>query len=191
MTTATSTILLSSPQFNAINASLHSIAFSLQNQSFLNTQLFAAVVGAALGLMPSLYLLYKDRPRIKVKVGHILVPIPSISHIDNGFSVAISNSGRRPITVERIFLPFKDGESLVFTSESSFVGGSSGLPKVLGEGNSHNVAVLAGEVAEAFLRKQSYPVAACYGDALGNVYKCKTTQEFWDTMFRVQASDSN
>jgi hypothetical protein len=68
-------------------------------------------------------------------------------------------------------------------SPSNFIGGNSGLPKLLGEGNSHWVGVLGGQIAEPFLKKQCYPIEACYEDALGKVYKCKTSKKFWDGVF--------
>ena len=56
----TATILELSSQLTAINISLQKIAISFQNQSFHNTQLFAAIIGAIIGLSPSIYLLWKD-----------------------------------------------------------------------------------------------------------------------------------
>lgn len=189
--TATSTILLSIDQFSAINLSLHNIVQALQNQSFFNGQLFAAVVGAFLGLLPSLYVLYKDRPRIKIKTRQILTTTPA-GGLRSGFSISIYNHGRRPIILKNVYLKFKDEESLVFMDNSNFVGGNSGLPKTLTEGDSHMVAVLAGEIAFPLIKKQQkvgkeiYPEWACYENAVGKVYKCKTSEKFWKTMFAAE-----
>jgi hypothetical protein len=185
MLTSTTTVLINASQFQTLISALHS-------ESFWNTQLFAAVVGAFLGLMPSLYLLYQDRPRIKVKIDQIFVPYttPGISHVDTGFSVSIYNTGRRAINLKNIYLGFKDGESLVFINESNFVGGRSGLPKSLGENDSHTVAILASVVAQTLREKQMYPVKACYADAVGNVYPVKTSKAFWDKVFRLAEGDS-
>jgi hypothetical protein len=186
MIASTSTIVIASSQFNAINASLHGVVAALQNQSFWNTQLFAAIIGAALGLLPFLYLVYQDRPRIKVRINTVLVA--DTARPRTGFSINVANFGRRAITLERVFLRFADGESLVFMSNTNFVGGSSGLPKTLREGTSHSVVILTGTVAEPILKK-AHPVAACYADALGEVYTAKTNKEFWETLFKVAAKD--
>ena len=171
---------------NAINVSLQNITVALRIQPFWNTQWFAAIIGAAIGLTPSFYLLYKDRPIIKLKKWHSFVSLGN--RIQNGFSVEIGNSGRRPITVASFYLKFRDGKSMVFVDPTLFVGGS-GLPKVLNEGNSHSVTLLADALESDIHKKDYYPVAACYEDALGQVYKCRLSRKFWDTLFKVNASD--
>ena len=186
MIISTSTILQYSYQLNEINASLQGIVSVLRNQPFYNTQLFAVIVTGCLSLIPWLYLLYKDRPIIKVTVSNVFVPTSLGNNLLNGLSITARNYGRRPITLSNVYLRFKDGESLVFMSNSNFVGGTSGLPKILEGGNSHMVAIIAGELGESFLKKQCYPIYACYGDALGHVYKAKTSEKFWNIMFKVE-----
>ena len=188
---ATSTIIMISPQLDTLNDSMQSLKAVLDHQPFWNTSLFGALIGAALGLLPFLYLLYKDRPIIRIRIHTIFVPPPAginQNQVRGGFSLTISNSGRRPITVKNMFLRFKDGDRLVFP-ESCFIGGNSGLPRVIGEGNSHWVGILGGDLAEPFLKKQCYPIRAGFEDALGKAYKCKTSAKFWDAVFTADGKD--
>lgn len=190
MMTSTSTITLSGTQIQQIILTLQGIADALKSQPFWNTQWFAAIVGAAIGMIPSFYLLYKDRPIIKVRSGHALAAMPPAGQIRNGFWASIANSGRRPITVNDFSLLFKDGSRLLFPSESLFVGGSR-LPKILDEGNSHMVTIQAGVIADEVHKKGDYPVAACFKDAVGRPYKCDITREFWDNLFKVAAGEDS
>jgi hypothetical protein len=180
---ATKTVAFSDVQFSTLNNSLQDIVTSLGNQSFFETQLFAVFVGALVGLLPTVYLLYMDRPRIRVGVNHILAPRGDL--VSNGFSINISNSGRRPVNITRVFLRFKDGSSLVWFEDSDLVYGTNQLPMSLGEGQAHSVTVLAYSLAQALDTKKEYPVAACYADAVGNEYICKTKPAFWETVLSV------
>ncbi len=181
-------ILIDSRQFNQLNGTLQSIAASAQHQPFWNTQIFAAIIGAALGLIPALYLFWKDRPIIKTKISASFVAL-SFDRMRTGFSVSIYNHGRRAINLNRIYLKFKDGETLVFLNESNFVGGS-GMPRALGENASHSVTILAQEVTDGILRKNNeYPICACYSDALGKEYRAKTSKEFWVDLFKSAEKD--
>jgi len=145
--------------------------------------LFAAIIGAFLGLIPSFYFLIKDRPIIKVAISYAY--IPSISNlIQKGFNIRISNSRRRQITIDGVFLEFKNKETLIFPTPNLFVGGSSGLPKTLFKNSSHSVTILTGDVAFAILRKRDYPVAAYYRDVIGKVYRCKIPNNFWENVFK-------
>lgn len=174
-------------QLGFINTALQGIAVALRVQPFWNTQLFAAVVGAVLGFTPSLYLFYKDRPRIKVKMG------PSIFLVSGKARtciwISISNSGRRPVKVSSAFLKFKDNTTLVFIQESAFVGGS-GLPIVLDQNNpSHTVNILVKDIQPEIQKRNSYPVAGCYRDAIDKVYQHKMSKKSWENIFKVAASD--
>lgn len=179
-----SLIPTSSLEIGGIVVALQNIAAELHYQPFWNTQWFAAVVGAAIGLVPSFYLLFKDRPSIKVEIGYSLF---KQTKIRSGIWVKISNSGRRPITITSIFLEFDDGETLVFLDNSLFVGGSD-LPKIIDEGGAHTVTIRAGEIAFEINKKGKYPALACYRSATGRVYKCKMSKKFWDTFFKVSES---
>ncbi|MEI6057558.1 MAG: hypothetical protein WCQ60_01120 [bacterium] len=188
---ATSTVLMLSPQLDTLNTSLQGINAALDHQPFWNTSLFGAILGGAFGLLPFLYLLYKDRPIIKVRVHSVFVPPPTginQNQVRGGFSVTIANSGRRPITVKNVYLKFKDGDRLIFPDDC-FIGGVSGLPRVIGEGNSHWVGILAGKIAQPFLKKQCYPVTAGFEDALGKAYKCRTSKKFWEGVFAADGKD--
>lgn len=180
---ATRTVMLSDNQFSILNDSLKEVVIAIQSQPFWETQLFAVLVGAVIGLLPTVYLLYNDRPKIKVSVNHILAPQGDL--ISNGFSINISNSGRRPVNISRVFLRFKDGSSLVWLDDSDLVYGTNKLPLSLGEGEAHSVTILAYSVAQALDTKKEYPIAACYADALGNEYVCKTKTTFWETLLKV------
>ncbi len=184
---ATRTVALSDSQFSAPNDSLKEVVNALHSQPFWETQLFAVFVGAIIGLLPTVYLLYNDRPKIKVGVNHILAPQGDL--ISNGFSITISNSGRRPVNITRVFLRFKDGSSLVWLDDSDLVYGTNQLPISLGEGKVHSVTILAYSVAQALDTKQEYPIAACYADALGNEYVCKTKPIFWETLLKVATNE--
>jgi hypothetical protein len=181
----TTTVFLSNPQLNQINTSLQTIAAAAQHQTFFGTQLFAALVGGLIGLVPFAYLIWQDRPKIKVKADRVWIPRPVDDGVCAGLSATIYNSGRRSIMVEHLYLRFKDGSSLVFLSEKSFVG-ASGLPKTLEPSTSHTVAILAGTIAGDFLKKESFPVAVCFSDALGNVYQDKTPIKFWEDMIQAE-----
>lgn len=163
-----------------ISNSLKDIA--AQNHHFYDTPLFAALVGATFGVLPFLYQMWKDRPIIQVKIDTVFVA--SSIMVEKGISITIYNHGRRPVVLKNVFLKFDDDSALLFIANSNFVGLSSGLPMSLNEGNSHSVTILAGTIAMDFLKKQTYPTHACYSDALGNEYKCKTTKDFWDDLFR-------
>lgn len=149
---------------------------------------YGAIV-ATVGAGVTLWNVWRDRARIRVKINHTLIPRPITNGIRSGFSISIYNHGRRAVVVDKVYLKFADGESLVFLSNSSFVGGESGLPKILGEGESHSVVILAGEIAEPLLKKQVYPISANFCDALGKEYKAKTKQEFWEMMFKSASTD--
>jgi len=195
MTIPSSTILSFSTEFNAINISLQEISTILKNQPFWNTQLFGIIIGAMVGLIPFFYLLYKDRPIIKVRAEHVHVSPFLGSLIHDGLSITISNFGRRPINIENVFLKFADGESLLFMSNKNFIGGNSGLPKNLTEGSSHTVVISAGEIARPFMQKKNfkgdkdYPVYACCTNSLGRVYKCKISRKSWYALFQPDDSD--
>jgi hypothetical protein len=172
-------------QLNGINASLQKITILLQNQPFWDTQLFAVVLGALLGLLPFIYLVWKDRPIIKVEVSQALIPFDGLGgRLSNGLTIKISNSGRRQITLQGVFLVFKSGETLIFPKDNLFVGGSR-LPVTLTENTSHEVIILSGDLAKPVHKKQEYPIAACYRSATGRVYKCKMKTKFWDNIFKV------
>lgn len=184
-TVATSTVLLGAQQFNQVNAALQSIVSATQNQSFWNTQIFAAIVGGLIGLIPFGYLMYLDRPRIKVKSDQVWIPRGVLNEVRIGFSASIYNSGRRAITVDRMYLRFRDGSALAFLGEASFAG-ASGLPKLLTENSSHTVAIFANKIAKDILKKESFPIAICYSDALGKEYCVPTTSEFWQKLFKLE-----
>jgi hypothetical protein len=168
----------------AINTSLQNIALALRVQPFWNTQWFAAVVGAAIGLTPSFYLLYKDRPIIKVGAGPALFRT-SGNQVEKALWVKISNTGRRSITVSSTFLKFKNGETMVFFDDGLFIGGS-GLPKVINEASSHTVNVSIPGIEADIRKRKDYPVAACYRDALGKEYEAKLSRELWEKLFTVK-----
>ncbi len=180
-------VIASSSQIQAMVQALQEVATAVRSQPFWNTQWFAATVGALVGLTPSLYLLHKDRAIIRVTFGHILMSVGANQRIRSGLWMKIANSGRRPITVEDVFLQFASGETLIFLDDSLFVGGR-GLPKTLQEGNAHSVNLLAGSLAPEVLEKGHYPVAVCFRDALGRVYKREVGTEFWETFFKTAAS---
>jgi hypothetical protein len=168
-------------QLNLINSSLDKIYTALQYQSFFNSQLFGAIVGALLGLLPFLYLLYKDRPIIALKYEFIYTNTGSF--LQKGISVTITNSGRRPTTIKSFFFELPSKESLVFLNNGIFLMGGD-MPKKLEEASSFTVGILAGDLALDFLKKQQYPKYACFRDALGKVYKCKVSNEFWEHLFK-------
>ncbi len=174
-------------ELTAINSSLQNIAYTLQHQSFWNSPLFAAIVGAVagalLGLLPFLWLLYKDRPIIKVKAQIDWFVSAANTHPRKVLSIKIYNSGRRAANITSIYLRFASGESLVFLTDAAFIGGYP-LPFKLEENSSRSVSIVAGSIAQTVLEKQVYPVAACYSDALGNVYQHKLASDFWERFFK-------
>lgn len=175
------------PQPEPIVLALQNIALALRVQPFWNTQWFAAMIGAVVGLIPSLYLLYKDRPQIKVKVAHSLISFLSPNTIKNGISINLLNFGQRPIVANSVFFEFVDGTTMVFFDDALFVGGSK-LPKIIAGGDSHSVTVLADSLAPELHQKNMFPNAVCYRDAIGNEYRCKIPQEFWNTLFKVAST---
>ncbi len=150
---------------------------------------YGAIV-ATLSAGITLWNVWRDRARIRVKISHALIPHPIVNGVRSGFSVTIYNHGRRVVIIDKVYLKFTDGESLVFLSDSNFVGGTSGLPRSLGEGESHTVVIMAGEIAQPLLQKQSYPTSANFCDALGREYKAKTKQKFWEKMFSSASTDT-
>jgi hypothetical protein len=175
-------------QLSLINSSLEKINISLQSESFFSSQLFGAIVGGLLGLLPFLYLLYKDRPIIKLKHEFIYTTVNSFAQ--KGISVTISNHGRRPITIKNFFFELKTKESLVFLDHSIFLFGGD-MPKKLEESSSFSIGILAGDIARDILEKQQYPKYACFRDAVGKVYRCEIPQKFWENLFRKENSSHN
>lgn len=171
---------------SSTNDILAAIATSLEHKTFWDSQILGTFLGAALGLIPFFYLLLTDRPKIKVKLKQSLISIGG--KVLPAASVEINNSGRRPITVTSVFFKFADGKNLFFVDESLFVGGS-GLPKRLDERSSHSVVIMAAEFAATLHKEQRYPIAACFSDALGNTYKRKTRQKYWDSLFSLKGSE--
>ncbi len=186
----TTSVILNTQQFTQINYALQVIASAAQHQAFWNTQLFAALVGAAIGLFPFIYLLYLDRPRINVKVDHVWIA-GGLGIVQSGISATISNAGRRSIIVEKVYLKFKDGSSLIFIDDKSFANGVGGLPKELRENTSHATAILAGTIARDLLKKQQYPIEVGFSDALGNLYRRKTSSKFWGRVFPAQETEDS
>ena len=184
MTTAE--ILISvAAQLKDTNANLQNIAAALQNRPFTDSQVFAVLVGGILGLIPYLSQVYFDRARIRLSIQHIFIPHTGTNAVTHGIQITISNSGRRPIKVEKVFLKFKDGEAMLFLSDSLFINGSSGLPMTLNEANSHSVFIAAGSIARSIRQKGVYPIIAGFSDALGKEYKTKNiSSEFWDLLFK-------
>lgn len=148
-----------------------------------NTVAWYGAIVATAGIIVSIWNSYKDRARIKVKISSILIPYSSSNYVDKGFSVTISNFGIRPIIIDKFYLGFTNGKSLVFLKGFCFIGGDSGLPKTLNESESHIIAISAGEIARDILEQNSYPIAAIFCDSLGREYKAKTKQEFWENIF--------
>lgn len=168
-------------QLIQINQSLQSISDTLSSNSFLDTQLPGVIIGASISLLPWLYNIFTDRPKIKILVQYMY--FPNFERVDKGISVDIYNHGKRSINLTKFYLKFKDGSKLHFLSENSFIGGS-GFPLELKGGMSHSVNILAGKFSKDFLKQQQYPKYACFQDALGNEYKSKTSNEFWDNVFK-------
>ena len=188
MDTLTPAISVANSQLISINTSLQKIASMSQGQPFWSTQLFAAIVGALFGLIPFIYLIWKDRPIIKVKVSQSLVPINHLGgKVRNGLTIKVSNTGRRQVTISDVFLKFKNGETMIFPNDALFVDGRR-LPKTLTESTSHTVIILTGDLAQGILKKQEYPVEACYRSVTDKVYKCKISKKFWDNIFKINES---
>jgi len=175
-------IILINNQLIGINQSLNGILYFAQHNSFWNSQLFGTLIGASIGLIPFLYLIYKDRPIIKVEAQYSIFGMTG-QLVNDGISIKIFNKGRRDILLESFFFEFSDREKLVFTSDSSFIGGS-GLPRKLEGGSSHTVYILSGELSSPFFKKQDYPIYACYNSALNKKYKCSIKRKFWDCLFK-------
>lgn len=130
----------------------------------------------------ALWNIWRDRARIRTKVAHVFIP-SIVNRMQTGFSITASNFGRRGVLLDRVYLRFADGSSLVFFDGSSFVSGTSGLPRNLGEGESHTVAIYAESVADAIRQQKVSPTHAIFCDALGREYKAKTSQRFWNRVF--------
>jgi hypothetical protein len=149
---------------------------------------YGAIV-ATIGAAVTLWNVWRDRAKIRVKISYALIPHSLMSRMRSGFSIVIYNFGRRKVVIDKVYLKFSDGESLIFLSDFNFVGGTSGLPRNLEEGESHTVIILAGKISQSLLQKKAYPVAAIFCDALGREYKVKTKQKFWETVFDSASKD--
>ncbi len=180
---STSTVVMNNTQFSEVTSALTQIASALnKTPAFWETQVFAVFVGGFLGLLPFLYLLYKERPIIKLELSRIFVP-DVYGDLKDGFAVTISNHGQKSIVLSRFYLRFPDGESLVFIGGNGLVGGTDGLPLKLEGGNSHSIMVLATSTAEFCKTKGQFPVAAYIASALGKTFKIRTSNDFWEGLF--------
>ncbi len=178
----TTTIIFSSPQLSQLNVSLQDIVDVLKHQSFFNTPLFAAIIGLVGGLLPFFYLLYKERPIIKISVnpGYLIDTSGSLPTV---MTVKIKNFGGRPTNICDFFMQFDNGDSVIFPTDNGFVYGK-GLPKIIDEKNSHSVVIYVNYLMVELNRYEKYPKFVCFSDALGKNYSHKISNKFWNNLLR-------
>lgn len=149
--------------------------------------LWGAILSTATTFL-AVILFFKDRSIVKVRASHSLY-FPTAPHSSGKslpcLSVEISNSGRRSITVQSFYLQFNDQSALHVYDSSLFLMGGKDLPIKLDEGASYSVMILLGTIASDIRTKGEYPKYACYKDALGRVYRHKTSKRFWDGLFAL------
>ncbi len=188
MMIATTTLQLSAVQFEAINVSLRGINTALQDKPFFDSQGFAAMAGVVGTLVVTFLSVYVprflDRPKIRLKVSHIFIlPSPMSRGDERGISIEVSNRGKGAVTLKRVSLKFKNGDSFFFRG-NDVLGGAIGLPLALGgEHPVFSLEILAGGLVEAIQERGEYPTEAFCEDVFGNVMaRRKLEVSFWNVL---------
>ncbi|MBP9762329.1 hypothetical protein KBD34_01805 [Patescibacteria group bacterium] len=147
-----------------------------------------ALWGAALSTATtvlSVSLFFKDRPRVKVQVRRSKYFPTEGGKSLPCISVYISNSGRRPVTIESFFLQFRDGNCLHVFDPSLYLKGGNDFPIRLDEGTGYSLILPVGSIASEFRAKGEYPKFACYKDVLGQAYLARTSKKFWNMLLEA------